>query len=142
MGVIANINGFSYQQTIGTFQVQAGRAADLRFVESVARTIAEQLSISSKTVSNHLTLLKSKLQVSSHAELVHLRVRVIALENLVVALLAEGSERQREVAREMAEYISPRPGFTQHPLTLHAAQQMVHSVERAERFQRREDPAG
>jgi hypothetical protein len=30
MGVIANINGFSYQQTIGTFQVQAGRAADLR----------------------------------------------------------------------------------------------------------------
>ena len=78
----------------------------------------------------------------THAELVDLRVRVIALENLVVALLAEGSERQREVAREMAEYISPRPGFTQHPLTLHAAQQMVHSVERAERFQRREDPAG
>ena len=78
----------------------------------------------------------------THAELVHLRVRVIALENLVVALLAEGSERQREVAREMAEYISPRPGFTQHPLTLHAAQHMVHSVERAERFQRREDPAG
>ena len=78
----------------------------------------------------------------THAELVHLRVRVIPLENLVVALLAEGSERQREVAREMAEYISPRPGFTQHTLTLHAAQQMVHSVERAERFQRREDPAG
>ena len=78
----------------------------------------------------------------TNAELVHLRVRVIALENLVVALLAEGSERQREVAREMAEYISPRPGFTQHPLTLHAAQQMVHSVERAERFQRREDPTG
>ena len=106
------------------------------------RLIAQQLCISAKTVSNYLTLLKSKLQVSSHAELVHLRVRVIALENLVVALLAEGSERQREVAREMAEYISPRPGFTQHPLTLHAAQQMVHSVERAERFQRREDPAG
>jgi two-component system invasion response regulator UvrY len=39
-----------------------------------ARLIAEQLSISSKTVSNHLTLLKSKLQVSSHAELVHLGI--------------------------------------------------------------------
>ena len=39
-----------------------------------ARMIAEQLSISSKTVSNHLTLLKSKLQVSSHAELVHLGI--------------------------------------------------------------------
>lgn len=38
------------------------------------RQIAEQLSISSKTVSNHLTLLKSKLQVSSHAELVHLGI--------------------------------------------------------------------
>ena len=38
------------------------------------RAIAEQLNISSKTVSNHLTLLKSKLQVSSHAELVHLGI--------------------------------------------------------------------
>jgi len=39
-----------------------------------ARLIAEQLCISGKTVSNHLTLLKSKLQVSSHAELVHLGI--------------------------------------------------------------------
>lgn len=39
-----------------------------------ARLIAEQLCISAKTVSNHLTLLKSKLQVSSHAELVHLAI--------------------------------------------------------------------
>ncbi|MDP9520611.1 response regulator transcription factor [Pseudomonas putida] len=38
------------------------------------RVIAEQLCISGKTVSNHLTLLKSKLQVSSHAELVHLGI--------------------------------------------------------------------
>ncbi|HHJ1300451.1 Transcriptional activator protein ExaE [compost metagenome] len=38
------------------------------------RVIAEQLCISAKTVSNHLTLLKSKLQVSSHAELVHLGI--------------------------------------------------------------------
>jgi two-component system invasion response regulator UvrY len=38
------------------------------------RRIAEQLCISSKTVSNNLTLLKSKLQVDSHAELVHLAI--------------------------------------------------------------------
>ncbi|KRP43511.1 DNA-binding response regulator, NarL/FixJ family, contains REC and HTH domains [Pseudomonas libanensis] len=38
------------------------------------RAIAERLNISSKTVSNHLTLLKSKLRVSSHAELVHLGI--------------------------------------------------------------------
>lgn len=39
-----------------------------------ARLIAQQLCISGKTVSNYLTLLKSKLQVSSHAELVHLGI--------------------------------------------------------------------
>ncbi|WP_460124223.1 hypothetical protein [Pseudomonas sp. S2_C03] len=75
----------------------------------------------------------------TNAELVHLRVRVIALENLVIALLAEGSERQRAIAREMADFISPRSGFTQHPLTIHAADHMTHSVERAERFRRREE---
>jgi hypothetical protein len=72
----------------------------------------------------------------SNAELVHLRVRVIALENLVIALLAQGSDQQLAVAREMASYISPRPGFTQHPLTLHAAAQMSDSVDRAQRFRK------
>jgi len=38
------------------------------------RLIAQQLCISAKTVSNYLTLLKSKLQVSSHAELGHLAI--------------------------------------------------------------------
>lgn len=32
------------------------------------------LCISAKTVSNHVTLLKQKLQVVSHAELVHLAI--------------------------------------------------------------------
>lgn len=77
----------------------------------------------------------------TNAELVHLRVRVIALENLVIALLAEGSERQLAVVREMAGYISPRAGFTQHPLTVHAATQMTHSVERAQRFRQRNEPS-
>ncbi|WP_426000767.1 hypothetical protein [Caulobacter sp. DWR1-3-2b1] len=38
----------------------------------------------------------------TNTELVQLRVRVIALENLMIALLAEGSDRQVEVVREMA----------------------------------------
>ena len=70
----------------------------------------------------------------SNAELVQLRVRVIALENLVIALLAEGSERQRRIAREMAAYIAPRPGFTPHPLTVQASARMEDLVDRAKRF--------
>lgn len=67
----------------------------------------------------------------SDAELIQLRVRVIALENLMIMLLAEGSERQLQVAREMAAYISPRPGFTPHRLTTQAAAHIVDLVERA-----------
>ena len=52
----------------------------------------------------------------TNAELVQLRVRVIALENLVIALLAGASDRQLDLAHEMVAYISPRPGVTQHSL--------------------------
>ena len=69
----------------------------------------------------------------THKELVLLRVRVIALENLLIAVLAEGSDRQRKIALEMADAISPREGFTQHPLTIRAAQHMSDLVERANR---------
>ena len=41
----------------------------------------------------------------------NIRVRLIALENLVVALLAEAPESQSERVREMARYILPRPGM-------------------------------
>ena len=68
------------------------------------------------------------------AELVQLRIRVIALENLVIALLAELSDGQLVRACDMASYISPRPGFTPHPLTIHAARQMVHLIERSGHF--------
>ncbi len=68
------------------------------------------------------------------AEFGALHVRVIALENLVIALLAAASDGELEVARKMASYISPRPGFTHHPLTLHAAGHMTDLVERAARF--------
>jgi hypothetical protein len=66
--------------------------------------------------------------------LVQLRIRVIALENVVIALLAEAPDPQLDLVREMAAYISPRPGFTQHPLTVHAAAEMIHLVERALHF--------
>ena len=58
----------------------------------------------------------------TNAELVALHVRMIALENLAIALLATASDQQLELAREMAGYISPRPGSTQHPLTVRAAE--------------------
>jgi hypothetical protein len=68
------------------------------------------------------------------AELVQLRIRVIALENLIVALLVRAPECQRSVAREMAAYIRPRPGFTPHPVTMRAAGEMLSLVDRADRF--------
>src|SRR3954449_12286832 len=68
------------------------------------------------------------------AEMGALHVRVIALENLVIALLAAASDGELEAARKMASYISPRPGFTHHSLTLHAAGHMTDLIERAARF--------
>lgn len=68
----------------------------------------------------------------TNAELVQLQIRVIALENLVIALLADASDAPRELARDIAALISPRPGFTQHRLTLHAVGQMRHLLDRAE----------
>ncbi len=70
----------------------------------------------------------------TNAELVQLRVRVIALEILVIALLAEAGDRQITLAQEMAAYVSPRPGFTHHPLTTHAASHMIDLVERSGQF--------
>jgi hypothetical protein len=70
----------------------------------------------------------------TNAELVQLRIRVIALENLVIALLAEASDRQLALARGMATYISPRTGFTPHPVTLRAADEMLSLVDRADRY--------
>lgn len=76
----------------------------------------------------------SDVPALTNVELVQLRVRMIALENLVIALLSEAPDRQLELAREMAAFISPRPGSTHHPLTIHAATQMIDLVERACHF--------
>jgi hypothetical protein len=67
-----------------------------------------------------------EVPVLSNVELVQLRIRVIAL--------AKAPDRQLDLVREMAAYISPRPGFTQHPLTVRAAAEMMHLVERALHF--------
>ena len=47
-------------------------------------------------------------------------------------------DRVKELAQEMAAYISPRPSFTRHPLTTQAAAHMVDLVKRASRF---DDPS-
>lgn len=75
----------------------------------------------------------------SNAELVQLQTRVIALENLVIALLADASDWQIELAREGAAYIRPRPGHTPHPLTIKAADQMNHLVQRSAIFRMNSD---
>lgn len=69
-----------------------------------------------------------------NTEATQLRTRVIALENLVIALLAGANDHQLTLARVMAAYISPRPGFTHHRLTIHAARQMRHLGARALHF--------
>jgi len=76
----------------------------------------------------------SRIPELKDAELVQLRIRVIALESLVTVLLAEATDRQLDRVREMAAFISPRPGFTPHSLTIRAATQMLHLVERAGHF--------
>lgn len=68
------------------------------------------------------------------AEFTQLHMRMVALENLVISLLAESSGRQLDLAHEMAAYISPRPGATPHRLTRQAALQMRHLARRALHF--------
>lgn len=75
-------------------------------------------------------------------ELGALHIRVIALENLLIAMLAQASDQQIELARDMARYIAPRDGFTPHPLTLHAAAHMTDLIERSARFVDGELPRG
>lgn len=74
--------------------------------------------------------------MSAATEAAQLRIRVIALENLIIALLAQAPIEQLELAREMAAYISPRRGYTPHLLTLRAADEMRSLVDRAGQFRR------
>ena len=68
------------------------------------------------------------------AEAANIRVRLIAIENIIVALLANAPDDRLELIREMADFISPRPGMTPHRLTIEAARNMLAIVERAEHY--------
>jgi hypothetical protein len=63
-----------------------------------------------------------------------LHIRVIALENLVIALLATASGPQLDLARDMARTIEPRIGSAPHPLTIRAAARLTDLIERSARF--------
>ena len=65
------------------------------------------------------------------AEFVQMQFRVIALENLVTVLLAQSSDRQLDVVREMAAHIAANPGLTAHPPTVRAAAKMSRLLEAA-----------
>jgi|SRR6185437_9802644 len=101
--------------------------------EDLSRQRQSALSRWDRELGTHSERL-SEVPALTAAEVVHLRVRIIALENLVISLLATVPDRQLELAREMAAYVSPRPGFTPHPLTIHAAHQMLDLVERVGHF--------
>lgn len=66
----------------------------------------------------------------------NIRVRLIAIENILVALLADAPGDSLELIREMSAFISPRPGATPHRLTIEAARNMMAIVERAEHYRR------
>ena len=64
----------------------------------------------------------------------HLHSRLIALENLVISVLALGNKEQLALAHSMADHITARAGTAPHRLTTQAATQMVHLVGRARWF--------
>jgi hypothetical protein len=77
-----------------------------------------------------------------NAELVQLQMRVIALENVVISLLAQASAAQLELIGDMAAYISPRPGSTPHALTIGAAGEMLSLLDRSRHFRPTTDATG
>lgn len=68
------------------------------------------------------------------AEAANLRVRLVAIENILVAMLANSPDSQLDLIREMAAYISPRSGKTPHRLTVEAARNMLAIIARAEHY--------
>jgi len=69
----------------------------------------------------------------SHAELLRLRARVVALENVLIALLARVSVDQQNLIREMAGYLSAadvRAGPDDH----RTADEMLSLLDRSEQF--------
>ena len=63
------------------------------------------------------------------AEFVQLQFRVLALENLVTVLLAQSSDRQLGVVRDMAAHVAANPGLTPHLPSSRAAAKMRRLLE-------------
>lgn len=103
-------------------------ADPLKYQRDIQKT---ELSLSDDTADGSEPVTDTDVPDLTNAELVLLRVRVIALENILIAVLAEGSDAQQQAARKMAEIISPRNGATQHAMTIRAAQHMNDLVDRA-----------
>jgi hypothetical protein len=85
-------------------------------------------------ITSHPNGLPTEIPELTNAELVQLRIRVIALENLMIAMLSQGTDWQLAMADEMAAHIAPREDSTHHPLTALAAQHMNDLVSRAFHF--------
>ena len=67
-------------------------------------------------------------------EMTQLRIRVIALETVMIQFLSGASDDQRAAVRAMAEAIRPQAGAKPHPLTQSAALHINHLVDRAEHW--------
>tara|TARA_R110000824_G_scaffold203676_1_gene388204 strand:+ start:1255 stop:1536 length:282 start_codon:yes stop_codon:yes gene_type:complete len=68
-----------------------------------------------------------------HSELVQLRIRVIALENLMQALLSQSDGAVRQEVRERADEIQSHDDASDHPLTEYAKSKMLKLLARADR---------
>ena len=75
-----------------------------------------------------------EIHQSMNTDLEHLRTRMIAMETRLITLLAQSSDRPRELDREMAIHTFPSPGFTHLPRPPGMAAQMVRLLERAGHF--------
>ncbi|MBB3764934.1 hypothetical protein [Sphingomicrobium lutaoense] len=67
-----------------------------------------------------------------HAELVQMRIRLIALETIVAALLSTASDEQRQIVAAYADNIRARPDAKRHPLTEYAAEEIERLLNRSD----------
>ncbi|MGE3622948.1 MAG: hypothetical protein AB7H77_03605 [Bdellovibrionales bacterium] len=75
---------------------------------------------------------ESPAVVSIAHELEEFHTRIIALENLVASVLSTATEEQLANARDTAQLIAPKEGYTQHPLTVQASERMRDLIAKAE----------
>lgn len=114
------------QETIASERIRLREAALSRWDNEGGAGSSSRLRLSGSAAGDSTDALPL-----TNAELVQLHIRVIALENVIMALLADASDRQIELVREMAACITPRPDHVQHRLTIHAAARMAGLVNRA-----------